>query len=134
MFDWMLAVLVSAMSVWSFGIYWLRERKNYADYHSSWINPAYLLFLPVSASENLKQRFQALGLSVQLTRNGVFTRIHKHSFNVLGQLEACYLWGHWSIQDNFFDNYSTKINVKHQSAILDLLFCILFLDVVGIGR
>ena len=80
--------------------------------YSSWTNPAYLLLFPVSASENLKQIFQGAGPKGAVNTKWCFKRIGKHSFSVIGQLEADYLWGHWSIRDNFFDNYSTKINVK----------------------
>lgn len=80
--------------------------------HSSWTNPAYLFFLPVFASENLKQIFQGGGPKCAVNTKWCFKRIQKHSLSVIGELEACYLWGHWSIRDNFFDNYSTKINVN----------------------
>lgn len=80
--------------------------------HSLWTNPAYLLVLPVTACENLKQCFKGGGPKCAVNTKWFLKRTQKHSFSVIGQLEADYLWGHWSIRDNFFDNYSTKINVK----------------------
>lgn len=80
--------------------------------HSSWTNPAYLLLFSVFASENLKQVFQGAGPKCAVNTKWCFKCTQKYSFSLIGQVEADYLWGHWSIRDNFFDNYSTKVNVK----------------------
>lgn len=79
---------------------------------SSWTNPAYLLVIPVSASENLKQIFQGAGPKCAVSTKWCFESPQKHYFSLIGQFEMDYLWGHWSIQDHFFDNYSSDINVK----------------------
>lgn len=80
--------------------------------HSSWTNPDYLLLLAVFAAENLKQSFQCAGPKCAVSTKWCFGCTPKHYFSLIGQFEAAYLWGHWSIRDHFFDNYSTKINVK----------------------
>lgn len=90
----------------------LRGGRIAQTIHSSWTNPAYLLVLPVTASENIKQIFKGAGPKCAVNTKWFVKRTHNHSFSVIGQLEADYLWGHWSIRDNFFDNYATKINVK----------------------
>lgn len=80
--------------------------------YSSWTNPDYLFILPVFASENLKQVFKGGGPKVTWTTKWNFTNIQKHFFSLICQVEADYLWGHTSIRDKFFDNYSTTIYVK----------------------
>ena len=80
--------------------------------HSSWTNPDYLLFLPVHASENLKQVFKGGGPKCALAMKWYIENSKEHFFSLMGQFEAGYLWGHWSIRDKFFDNYFTVINVK----------------------
>jgi len=90
----------------------LKGGKITQTIHSAWTNPDYLLVLPVSASENIKQIFQGAGPQCAVSTKWCFKRSQKHSFSLIGKFEADYLWGHWSIRDHFFDNYATKINVK----------------------
>ena len=75
---------------------------------SSWTTPDFLGFLFVSATENLKQSFKGVG-----PKGGVLGKwfLGNRGFNLMGQLDAGYLWGHWSIQDKYTDNFNTKISV-----------------------
>jgi hypothetical protein len=80
--------------------------------HSNWTIPKLLSFFFFSASENLKQHFRGGGPKVGITGKWCFGNIRKHSLSLLGQFEAGYLWGSWSIQDKFFDDLLTTIYLK----------------------
>jgi hypothetical protein len=79
--------------------------------HSSWTIPVLNLFL-LSSSENVKQTFNAGGPKGAVTAKWCFENIQKHSFSLIGQFEAGYLWGHWSIRDKFVDELGTIIHVN----------------------
>jgi len=79
---------------------------------SNWINPHFLGLIYISASENLKQHFLGVGPKGGVTGKWQFGNIKNHSFSFLGKFEAGYLWGHWSIRDQFIDNLSTVIDLK----------------------
>ncbi len=77
--------------------------------HSHWI----LSSLPgFTAYENLKQTFQTAGAKSAINGKWCFGQIHNHHFSLLGFFEMGYLWGHWSIHDQFKDSLSTVINLK----------------------
>lgn len=80
--------------------------------HSNWTIPNFLNLFLFRASENLKQKFQGGGPKGCVIGKWCFGNIQKNSLSLIGQFEAGYLWGHWSIQDKFFDNLLTKIYVK----------------------
>jgi len=82
------------------------------DIHSYWTKLRFLDLFRISASENLKQSFQGIGPKGGVTGKWCFGNIQKHSFSLIGQFEAGYLWGHWSIQDKYIDNLSTIIYLK----------------------
>lgn len=66
-----------------------------------------------TASENLKQKFSCVGPTAGFSMKWYLKNIQKHSFSLIGQFEADYLWGHWSIQDKFTDDlFFTKIEIK----------------------
>jgi hypothetical protein len=80
--------------------------------HSHWTTPHFLDLFLYTASENLKQRFQGGGPKGGITGKWCFGNIRKHTFSLIGQFEAAYLWGHWSITDKFIDKFLTVIRVK----------------------
>jgi Legionella pneumophila major outer membrane protein precursor len=69
--------------------------------HSNWTIDIFGIH---SASEDIKQKFQGVGPTGGLIGKWCFGNIRKHSFSLIGQVEASYLWGHWLIQDKFTDN------------------------------
>jgi hypothetical protein len=79
---------------------------------SDWTIPNFLNLFEFTASENFKQRFQGAGPKGGLTGKWGFGNVPKNYFSLIGQFEAGYLWGHWSMRDEFIDNLSTVINVK----------------------
>lgn len=80
--------------------------------YSDWTIPHFLDLFFFSASENLKQKFKAGGPKVGLTGKWYFRNFRRLSVSLIGQFDAGYLWGHWSIQDKFIDNLDTVIYVK----------------------
>ncbi len=80
--------------------------------YSDWTIPNFLHLFLFSASEDLKQRFKGGGPKGGITGKWCFGSIRRNSFSLIGQFEACFLWGHWSIRDKFVDNLSTVIYVK----------------------
>lgn len=80
--------------------------------YSDWTIPDFLDLFLFSASENLKQKFKGVGPKGGITGKWCFGNIRRHSFSLIGQFEAGFLWGHWSIRDKFVDNLSTVIYVK----------------------
>jgi hypothetical protein len=80
--------------------------------HSHWFTPNFLDLFKVSASENLKNSFQGGGPKAGITGKWCFGNVQKHYFSIIGQFEAGYLWGHWSIRDKFIDTFSTEIQLK----------------------
>lgn len=69
--------------------------------HSNWTID---IFGVHTASEDLKQKFQGGGPTGCVIGKWCFGNIRKHSLSLISQIEASYLWGHWSIQDKFTDN------------------------------
>jgi len=65
-----------------------------------------------TASENLQQKFQAGGAKGGVSGQWRFGNFRAHTFSLIGLFEAAYLWGHWSIQDQFTDSFSTVIDTQ----------------------
>lgn len=113
MFDWDLArnFLVSKYLFFrpSIGLKggWITQTID-----TDWIISNFLFPTASTASENLKQKFHGVGPKGGVTGKWCFGNIRSHFFSFIGQIEAGYLWGHWSIRDNFIDNLSTVINVE----------------------
>ncbi len=80
--------------------------------HSYWTKPNLFGFFLFTAHENLKQRFLGGGPKGGITAKWYLKNIHKHSLSLLGSFEVGYLWGHWTIRDNFIDDLFTKIAVN----------------------
>lgn len=79
--------------------------------HSDWTTPNFLNLFFLSAKENLHQRFKGIGPKGAVSGKWCFGDVKTHSFSLLYELDADYLWGHWTIRDKFSDNLSTEIHV-----------------------
>lgn len=75
---------------------------------SSWQTPDFLGFLFISSTENLEQIFKGIGPKGGLQGKWY---LRNSPFSLMGQLDAGYLWGHWSIKDKYTDDLNTKIQV-----------------------
>jgi hypothetical protein len=77
--------------------------------HSHWT----LASLPgFTAAENLKQEFQTAGPKSKIEGKWCFGYLKKQTFSLVTAFEAGYLWGHWSIHDQFTDSLSQLIFLK----------------------
>ena len=76
--------------------------------YTYWTKPSVLF----TAHENLKQRFTGGGPKGGAAAKWCFRNIQRQSFSIFGQIETGYLWGHWSIQDQFIDDFFTKISTN----------------------
>jgi hypothetical protein len=85
------------------------------DIFSNWRKFIILNLFPVSAFENLKQRFQTGGVNAGCSINLFLVNTQKNSFSWIADMESSFLWGHWSIKDKYFDNFSTVIKIKTQN-------------------
>ncbi len=66
-----------------------------------------------SATENIKQRFTGGGPTGGVSGKWSFGNVLQSFFSLIGQIEASYLWGYWSIRDKFTDNlFFTTIFIK----------------------
>jgi hypothetical protein len=68
--------------------------------------------LSLLARENLKQDFKGGGPKGAVTANWCFGKTQSSYFSLIGMFEAGYLWGHWSIQDQYIDTLNTIIYTK----------------------
>jgi hypothetical protein len=64
------------------------------------------------ATEDIKQNFWGVGPTGGFNMKWRFKNIQNHSLSLVGQFEANYLWGHWSIKDEFTDDlFFTEIEI-----------------------
>lgn len=70
--------------------------------HSKWKRPL------IEASEDLIQHFRGIGPKGALSAKWCIERCAVH---LVAMLDVSYLWGYWSIQDNYIDNLDTTISV-----------------------
>lgn len=66
----------------------------------------------LTATEDLDQHFQGGGPKGGISSKWIISSYRNHSFSLMSQFEAGYLWGHWKIDDAFIDNLNTIIFVK----------------------
>lgn len=65
-----------------------------------------------TANEDLKQKFVTAGPKGGVSAEWDFGQIQKQTFSLLANFEAGFLWGHWSIHDEFTDSLDDKIFLK----------------------
>ena len=80
--------------------------------HSYWTKRRFLDLFFISARENIKHRFKGIGPKGGFHSKWCFGDIQKATFSIIGEVETSYLWGHWSIEDKYFDNLSTQISIR----------------------
>lgn len=61
------------------------------------------------ATENLMQNFAGWGPKGGVSSKWVLYCTEKSFFSLMGRSEAGYLWGHWSIHDEYLDTLATTI-------------------------
>lgn len=68
-----------------------------------------------TATENLKQDFFGIGPSLGLDTTWPLYQSTNHNFNLIGNLSAALLWGHWSFSDQYENNTPVSITVDTDS-------------------
>ena len=76
---------------------------------SNWTTPHFLDLFLFTASENVTQHFHGVGPTGGISAKFCFGDVQENSFSLIGEFDASYLWGWWSIQDKFVDNLETVI-------------------------
>lgn len=74
---------------------------------SSWRNPNFDDFgstIILSATEDLENDFYGGGPKSGCDLKWIFGKVHESFFSFFGTFSAAFLWGHWSIRDEFRSN------------------------------
>jgi hypothetical protein len=79
---------------------------------AEWTTPNFdgLGFL-YSASENVKNNFQGGGPKGGVNGKWVLGNVNRHAFSLIGNFAGAFLWGHWTLQDEFTDVFLTQTSV-----------------------
>lgn len=84
----------------------------------------------LTASEDLKNNFRGGGPKGGVHGKWIFGCADRHQFSLVGDFEAAYMWGHWTIRDEFTDILNTQTFTK----VSDRNFgSLVFLGVMGLG-
>ena len=81
--------------------------------HTKWTTPNFLgLGSLYSASERVKNNFRGGGPKWGVNGKWILGNVDRHVFSLIGNFSAAYMWGHWSLQDEFIDVFLTKTAIK----------------------
>ncbi len=64
-----------------------------------------------SASESVKNNFRGGGPKGGLNGKWILGKAGSHSFSLIGNFSGAYLWGNWTLQDEFIDVFHTRISI-----------------------
>ncbi len=81
--------------------------------HTHWTTPHFggLNFL-YFANENVRNNFRGGGPKGGVNGKWIFGNINRHVFSIIGNCAAAYMWGHWTLRDEFNDVFATKTAIK----------------------
>jgi hypothetical protein len=65
-----------------------------------------------TAKEVLKNNFRGGGPKGGVHGKWILGNVNRHQFSLIGNFEAAYMWGHWTIRDEFFDIFNTHTFAK----------------------
>ena len=86
--------------------------------HTKWTTPNLLgpgtLF---TATEHVKNNFRGGGPKGGVNGKWILGNVNRHVFSLIGNLAAAYMWGHWTLRDEFTDVLltTTSINMKDRN-------------------
>lgn len=114
MFDWDLGRSFLVSESLSFRPYlgakggWINQTA-----HLTWTTPnfANLNFL-YSASENVKNNFRGGGPKGGVNGKWILGNVNCHEFSLIGNFAGAFMWGHWTLRDEFIDVFFTKTAIK----------------------
>ncbi len=67
-----------------------------------------ILLIPITATENLTNNFWGIGPQGGVNGKWFFSSC----FSLVGDFSAAFMWGHWSITDQFNDSFNSNIVTK----------------------
>jgi hypothetical protein len=79
---------------------WINQRLR-----AKWTSPDYFAF------EKVKNNFRGGGPKGGVDSQWILGNIERHVFSLKGTLAAAYLWGSWTLRDQFIDVFSTKTSI-----------------------
>lgn len=77
-----------------------------------WTTPDFIIpgFL-FSATENVKNNFLGAGPKIGVNGKFVLNHYSKSKLSLIAGLEGAFLWGHWTLKDDFIDIFDTEISI-----------------------
>ncbi len=75
--------------------------------HAKWETPAILF----SASEDVKNNFRGGGPKGGVEGKWILGDVNRHVFSLMGTFAGAYLWGNWTLRDNFIDVLGTTTSI-----------------------
>jgi hypothetical protein len=112
-FDWDLGRSFSISDYLTFRPYiGLKGGRINQIIHFHWKTGEIFDLFTIAASEKMINRFQGGGPKGGMTGKWCFGNIQTHTFSLIGAFEAAFLWGHWTIKNNYIDSLPTDIKVK----------------------
>jgi hypothetical protein len=84
--------------------------------HAKWTTPDFaepgFLFF---ASEHVKNNFQGGGPKGGISGTWTLGTVNRHVFSLIGHCAGAFLWGHWTLRDQFTDVFLTKTSIPMKS-------------------
>lgn len=117
MFDWDLGrrFLVSkALSLRPF----IGAKAGWIDQklHATWRTPDFILpGILYSAIEDVQNKFRGGGPMGGLNGKWILGKINRHVFSLNSNFTTAFLWGHWTLRDDFTDSLHTQTSIPMKS-------------------
>lgn len=80
--------------------------------HAQWTTPDFggLGFL-YFATENVRNKFRGGGPKGGVNSKWILGNIQGHVLSLIGNFAGAYMWGHWSLRDDFIDVFHTRTSI-----------------------
>lgn len=65
-----------------------------------------------SATEDVKNNFRGGGPKGGVNGKWILGNVNRHVFSIISNIASAYMWGHWTLRDEFIDTLSTKTAIK----------------------
>ncbi len=73
--------------------------------HAEWTKPNF------SAKESVKNNFEGAGPRGGVNGQWILGNVNRHVFSLIGNVAGAFMWGHWTLRDQFTDTFLTKTSV-----------------------
>lgn len=86
------------------------------EIHATWTTPNFGgLRILYTASESVRNNFTGGGPKGGVNGKWILGNVNRHAFSLIGNFSAAYMWGRWTLQDEFIDIFSTRTSVPMRS-------------------